>query len=149
MDRRVLAGFALFAMLGFAGIAAAQSLDALKGQAGDLLGAGQSGGGASLLGGLGSGAINPSSAQNVAGVLGYCQQHGYLKSGTAAIKDKLLSKFGGQSQVSQDPGYQQGLGGLLQGGGGQRFDLGSLKGKLAEQVCKKIGEKAVASFLGG
>jgi hypothetical protein len=149
MARRVLGAYVLLAALGFAGIAAAQTLDALKGQAGGWLGSGQSAGGASLLSGLGSGAINPSSAQNVAGVLGYCQQQGYLKSGTAAIKDKLLGKFGGQPQVSQDAGYQQGLGGILQGGGGKRFDLSSLKGKIGEQVCKKIGEKAAASFLGG
>ena len=132
----------LVSALAFASAASAQSLDSLKSAAGDLLG--QKGTSSALpsVSSLGS-------AQNAAGVLGYCQSHGYLPSATDTLKEKLLGKFGGGAgEAAQDKGYQQGLGGILQGGNGQSFNLGDLKGTLAKKLCKHVADKAVSSFLG-
>jgi len=132
----------LAAALAFAGAATAQSLDSLKSAAGNLLG--QKGTTSALpsVSSLGS-------AQNAAGVLGYCQSHGYVPSATDTLKDKLLGGFGGSpSQATQDKGYQQGLGGILQDGNGQSFDLGNLKGTLAKKLCQHVADKATSSFLG-
>lgn len=127
--------------LAFAGASSAQSLDSLKGAAGNLLG--QKGTTSALpsISSLGS-------AQNAAGVLGYCQSQGYLPSATDTLKEKLLGKFGGTSQATQDAGYKQGLAGIVHGGDGQSFDLGSLKGTLAKKLCQHVADKAVSSFLG-
>lgn len=132
----------LAATLAFAAAASAQSLDSLKGAAGNLLG--QKGSSTALpsVSSLGS-------AQNAAGVLGYCQSHGYLPSATDTLKDKLLGSLGGSSaQATQDKGYQQGLNGVLQSGNGQSFDLGSLKGTVAKKLCQSVADKATSSFLG-
>lgn len=132
----------LAAALSLATAASAQDLDSLKSAAGNLLG--QKGTSSALpsLSSLGS-------AQNAAGVLGYCQSHGYLPSATDTLKEKLLGKFGGGTTAAkQDKGYQQGLGGILHGGDGQSFDLGSLKGTLAKKLCKHVADKAVSSFIG-
>ncbi|MEW9623091.1 DUF2501 domain-containing protein [Rhodanobacter geophilus] len=131
----------LVAALAFAGAASAQSLDSLKGTAGNLLGQKGSTSALPSVSSLGS-------AQNAAGVLGYCQSHGYLPSATDTLKDKLLGKFGGSSQATQDKGYQQGLNGVLQGGNGQSFDLGNLKGTVAKKLCQHVADKATSSFLG-
>lgn len=132
----------LVAVLAFAGAASAQDLDSLKSAAGNLLGQKSSTSALPAVSSLGS-------AQNAAGVLGYCQSHGYLPSATDTLKDKLLGKFGGDSaQATQDKGYQQGLAGMLQSGNGQSFDLGSLKGTLAKKLCKHVADKAVSSFIG-
>ena len=129
----------LAAALAFAGTASAQSLDSLKSAAGGLLGQHGSTSALPSLSSLGS-------AQNAAGVLGYCQSHGYLPSATDTLKEKLLGKFGGAATAKQDSGYQQGLGGILQAGNGKSFDLGSLKSGLAKQACKHVADKAVSSF---
>ena len=132
----------LVAALAVAGAASAQSLDSLKGATGNLLGQKGSTSALPSVSSLGS-------AQNAAGVLGYCQSHGYLPSATDALKDKLLGSLGGSpSQAAQDQGYQQGLGGVLQGGNGQSFDLGNLKGTLAKKLCQQVANKATSSFLG-
>ena len=132
----------LAAALAFAGLASAQSLDSLKGAAGNLLGQKGSTSALPSVSSLGS-------AQNAAGVLGYCQSHGYLPSATDTLKDKLLGGLGGSSsQATQDKGYQQGLSGVLQGGNGQSFDLGNLKGTVAKKLCQHVADKATSSFLG-
>ena len=132
----------LAAALAFAGAASAQSLDSLKGAAGNLLGQKGSTPALPSVSSLGS-------AQNAAGVLGYCQSHGYLPSAADTLKDKLLGSLGGSpSQATQDKGYQQGLGGVLQSGNGQSFDLGNLKGTVAKQLCQRVADKATSSFLG-
>ncbi|GAB3785695.1 DUF2501 domain-containing protein [Dyella agri] len=132
----------LAAALVFTGTASAQSLDSLKGAAGNLLGQKGSSSALPSVSSLGS-------AQNAAGVLGYCQSHGYLPSATDTLKDKLLGGLGGSSsQATQDKGYQQGLSGVLQGGNGQSFDLGSLKGTVAKKLCQHVADKATSSFLG-
>lgn len=130
--------------------ASAQSLDSLKESAGSFLSGGsQSATGASLLGTLGSGSFSLASMENVAGVLGYCQEQGYTASATEMAKERLLERIGGQSEASQDSAYQQGLNGILQGADGQSFSLGGLKDRLGEKVCNSVADQAMSSFLGG
>lgn len=138
---------ALFAM---ATTASAQSLDSLKESAGNLFSGGsQSASGASLLGSLGSGSFSLASMENVAGVLGYCQEQGYTSSATEMAKDRLMEQIGGQQEVSQDSAYQQGLSGILKGEGGQSFSLSGLKDQVGEKVCNTVADQAMSSFLGG
>lgn len=143
----------LAAAVATAPLASAQSLDSLKNQASDFLSgqsaSSQTSSGGALLGSLSSGSLNLGSMQNVAGVLGYCQQQGYAKSTTEMVKDKLLGRLGGQQAVSQDSGYQQGLQGILQGEKGQRFNVSSLKSQVGEKVCGTLADQALSSFLGG
>jgi hypothetical protein len=129
-----------FITCAMAGTATAQDLGSLRNTAGNLLGQKSSSSTLPSVSSLGS-------AQNAAGVLGYCQSHGYLPSAPDTLKEKLLGKFGGSSQATQDSGYKQGLSGVLQGGNGQSFDLGNLKGTLAKQMCKHVADKAVSSFV--
>ena len=132
----------LTATIAFAAAASAQSLDSLTSAAGSLLGQKGSTSALPSVSSLGS-------AQNAAGVLGYCQSHGYLPSATDTLKEKLLGKFGGGStEPTRSEGYQQGLNGILQGGNGQNFDLGNLKGTLAKKLCQHVADKAVSSFIG-
>lgn len=131
----------LAAALVFAGSASAQSLGSLKSEAGNLLGHKGTTSALPSLSSLGS-------AQNAAGVLGYCQSHGYLPSATDTVKDKLLGSLGGAAKAKQDPGYQQGLSGILHGGDGQSFKLSSLKGTVAKKLCQHVADKAMSSFLG-
>ncbi|OVZ57188.1 hypothetical protein CDO44_18980 [Pigmentiphaga sp. NML080357] len=137
--------FAALALSLFIGIPAAQAqlLDSVKGALG---GGQQSGGGeGSLLGGLG-GASLPSLGSvgtgNIAGVLGYCAKNNYLGGGAASVKDKLLGKLGGERQASADPGYQEGLSGILGGNSGKKVELGGggLKQQITEKVCDQVLE---------
>jgi hypothetical protein len=128
--------------LAFAAAASAQNLDALKGAAGNLLG--QKSAPTTALPSL----TSLGSAQNAAGVLGYCQSHGYLPSTTDTLKNKLLGSLGAPAQAKQDAGYQQGLSGVLQGGDGQSFNLASLKGTVAKKLCEGVANKAAARLLG-
>lgn len=135
-------------------LASASAFDNLKKGASGLMNSSNSTqsqsslGATSLLQQLGSGSFNLGSMQNVAGVLGYCQQHGYTKSATEQVKNTLLSKIGGQSQAQQSPAYQQGLSGMLQGGQGKQFSLTSLKDQIGTRVCGAIAHQAMSSFLG-
>ncbi len=147
MRMRSIITVALAGSLALASAASAQDLGSLKDKAGGLFG--NSGSGTSLLSGLSSGSVSPSSAKNAAGVLGYCAKQGYAKSATDLVKEKLMSKLGGQQKATQDTGYQKGLTGMLQGSGGKSFDLSSLKGKIAEKVCGMLAKRAASSFLGG
>lgn len=121
--------------------AQAQLLDSVKG----ALGGGQqsSGSGGSLLGGLGGGSL-PSLGSvgtgNIAGVLSYCAKNNYLGGGAASVKDKLLGKLGGEQQARSDPGYQEGLSGILGGNSKQKVELGSggLKQQITEKVCDQV-----------
>ncbi|HEY9568485.1 MAG TPA: DUF2501 domain-containing protein, partial [Thalassobaculum sp.] len=118
--------------LAVAAPAAAQSLNDLS-----KMGAGLGGGGG-LLGALSSGSGSLASPQNAAGVLGYCQEQGYAPDTASMVKDKLLTKVGGQQKASQDSGYLAGLGGVLQGGDGSSLDLGKLKQVAGEKACGVI-----------
>ena len=142
MYRISVRSWLLVTALAFTATASAQNLDALKGAAGNLLG--QKGTSTSALPSLSS----LGSAQNAAGVLGYCQSHGYLPSATETLKNKLLGSLGAPAQAKQDAGYQQGLSGMLQGGDGQSFNLASLKGTIAKKLCESVADKATAHFLG-
>lgn len=106
-------------------------------------------GDAALLGSLSSGSTSLASPQNAAGALAYCQKQGYAPDAATTVKDKLLSKVGGQQKASQDSGYLAGLGGVLQGGDGSSFDLAKLKDVAGKKVCGAIADRAVSSFLGG
>jgi hypothetical protein len=130
---------------------AAQSLNDLSKIGGGLL-SGQSSSsssGGSLLSGLASGSTSLASPQNAAGALTYCQQQGYAPDAATTVKDRLLSKIGGQSAASQDSGYLSGLSGILQAGDGGSFDLSKLKDVIGRKVCGAIADRAVSSFLGG
>ncbi len=124
----------------------AQSLDSLKSKAGGLLGS-HSDSSSSLIASGSSPSLG--SAQNAAGVLSYCQKQGYLPSAQSTLKDKLLGSLGGSQKASEDAGYQDGAKGLLKGSNGQTFDLGNIKGKIAQKLCKSVADKAASSFLGG
>lgn len=147
MRTRSITTVALAASLAVASAASAQDLGSLKDRAGGLFG--NAGSGSSLLSGLSSGSVSPASANNAAGVLGYCAKQGYAKSAADSVKEKLMGKLGGQQEATQDQSYQKGLGGMLQGSDGKSFDLGSLKGKIAEKVCGMLAKRAASSFLGG
>jgi len=151
MNLRLLSAALLTASIAASPMASAFSFDSVKKNAGEMM-SGQSSqntGGASLLSSLGSGSMNLGSMQNVAGVLGYCQDQGYTESTTDKVKNSLLEKVGGQSQVKEDDSYQQGLSGLLQGGDGQTFSLTNLKDQVGKKACGMITDKAMSSFLGG
>jgi hypothetical protein len=84
------------------------------------------------------------SVGNVAGLLQYCITNNYLGGDDpAAIKDKLLGKLPGGGQ-SRDPGYSDGMKGLLHGSNGESMDLGSgaLKAQIAKRVCDAVLSQA-------
>ncbi|MGC6387035.1 DUF2501 domain-containing protein [Ewingella sp. S1.OA.A_B6] len=93
-------------------------------------------------------ALTAKSATNAAGILQYCVKNNVLsQTSTEGVKDKLLSKLGIQSASgAQSQDYQNGLGGLLQTGKGQTFDLNNLGGGLT-QVKEKVKQKACDEVL--
>lgn len=153
MNLRILPATLVVTSMTFSSLAMALDLDSVKEGASMLSGqSSQDAGstsGASLLSSLGSGSFDLGSMQNVAGVLGYCQEQGYTESATDQVKNSLMEKLGGESQAADDDGYQQGLNGVLQGSDGQSFDLGSLKDQVGERVCASVADQATSSFLGG
>lgn len=133
-------------------LASANAFDNLKRGASGLMNssdaAQNAAGGGALLRQLGSGSFNLVSMQNVAGVLGYCQKQGYTQGAAERVKNSLLSKLGGQSQVEESADYQQGLAGVLKGGQGNHLNLADLKDRLGTRVCGAVADRAVSSFLG-
>ena len=115
MNKQFACAAGLVAIVGFAPLSSAASLDSMKDEAGSLLSGQSDSSSGSLLSSLSSGSFDLGSMSNVAGVLGYCQEQGYSKSATQTVKDKLLGKLGGQQEASQDEGYKQGLEGILKG----------------------------------
>ncbi|MDX3907293.1 MAG: DUF2501 domain-containing protein [Pigmentiphaga sp.] len=119
-----------------------QLLDSVKGALG---GSQQSAGSAgdSILGGLGGSSL-PSlgsvGSGNIAGVLTYCAKNNYLGGGASSVKDKILGQLGGEQQAQSDPGYQEGLSGILGGNSGKKVELGGggLKQQLTEKVCDQV-----------
>ena len=132
------------ALLGssFSPPATAQSLDALKGA---ISGGKDAAGGGSALGGLAGGGI-PSLGSvgtgNLTGLLGYCAKNNLLGGDAAGVKDKLLGKLGGEEKAQSDPGYQEGLKGIVGGNSDKKFDLGSstagVKSQITEKVCDEV-----------
>lgn len=130
----------------------AQLLDALKGALGNhnatsgsaSAASSQSSGGLGALSGLGDQlslpAMGSASAGNVAGVLTFCMKNNYLGSnGVAGIKDKLLGKLGGQKQAVVDPGYADGVKGII-GGGNNKLDLSNMRQQVTDKACEKVLE---------
>ena len=122
--------------------AGAQSLDALKGA---ISGGKDAAGGASGLGGLAGGGI-PSLGSvgtgNLTGLLGYCAKNNLLGGDAAGVKDKLMGKLGGEEKAQADPGYQEGLKGIVGGSSDKKFDLGGAnaggKSQITEKVCDEV-----------
>jgi hypothetical protein len=120
---------------------------AAQAQLGDLLKSQSSQGSSGLgsLGGLGSAlsgqSISSGNLGNIAGVLQFCIKNNYLGGGDASsVKNGLLGKLSGGSQTS-DPGYGQGVQGLLDSGSGKTVDLsgsGGLKSEITKKICDKV-----------
>jgi len=109
----------------------AQLLDSVKG----ALGGGQAGTSMPDLGSVGTG--------NVAGVVTYCAKNNYLGGDAASVKDKLIGQLGGEQQAQSDPGYREGLGGVLGGQSSSKMDLGGgggLKDQITRKVCDQVLE---------
>jgi hypothetical protein len=118
----------------------AQLTDALEGAIG---GGSSSSSGGSLLEGLGGQsvpALDKVGLGNIAGVLEYCAKNNFLGGNTGGLKDQLLGKLGGEEKAQSDPGYQEGLGGILGGDSGQKVELGNsgLKQQLTDKVCEEV-----------
>lgn len=135
--------------------AQASALDELKGAVSGLSNSSGSSGAASALSGgslldhLGGGAAGLASPQNIAGVLAYCQAHGYAPSASQTVKDKLMSKLGLQQPQNQTAEYKEGLSGMLQDGKGGGFDLSKVKDTVAKKACGMVADHAASSLLGG
>jgi hypothetical protein len=140
--------------------AQAQLLDAVKGAVGggsSSTGSAASSSGGGLLGGLGGlggaagGAAMPSLSSvgtgNLTGVLTYCMQNKYVSGSEAtSVQSQLMNKLGGQSKAQSDPGYKQGLSGILGGNSGQTMDLtgsgnssnGGIKQQVTDAACEQV-----------
>lgn len=100
----------------------------LKGMAGSL--SGQS---------LASGSMG-----NVAGLLQFCVTNNYLGGeDTNPIQEKLMNKLPGGTR-STDPGYTDGLKGLLHAKDGKQLDLssGGLQAQVTKQACDVVLSQA-------
>jgi len=117
-------------------LAAALPLVAAHAQLGGMLG--KAGHGADLKGlaGMAGAPLASGSMGNVAGLLQYCIGKNYL-SGDAAgpVKDQLVGKLPGGSQT-HDPGYADGVKGLLHGNTGKVVDLSGGAGMTADLTRK-------------
>lgn len=132
---------AVIALLALAASASAVDLDSLKKTLGTKQESSQSNGLASSLGGMAMPVISGDTAGNAAGVLGYCVKRKYLSgNAVASVKDKLLSKFGlgTPARAEQDPGYRDGLQGVLQGKDGHAFNLDKVSDKLKDKGCEYV-----------
>lgn len=122
-------------------LAHAQLLDTVKGALGGQQQSGASSAG-SLLGGTSGQMPSLSSVGtgNLTGVIEYCAKNNYLGGGASGVKDKLMEKLGGTQQAKKDPGYQEGLSGVLGGNSGQKMDLSGdgLKKQVTEKVCDQV-----------
>ncbi|TEA79539.1 DUF2501 domain-containing protein [Allopusillimonas ginsengisoli] len=142
---RRIAYFSATVLIGLAGASQAQLLDSVKGALGSNQSASEPASGG-LLGGLGSagGLSIPSLGSvgtgNLTGVLSYCAKNNYLGSDAEGVKDKLLNQLGGTQSAQSDPGYQQGVAGILGGDSDQQVDLSGdgLKKQLTEKVCDQV-----------
>lgn len=98
-------------------------------------------GGLGGLGGLAGNSLGSASTSNVTGLMTYCVKNNYLGGGDASsIKDSLMGKLGGEKKASSDSGYLSGAKGILDGGGGQKVELGGggMKEELTKKVCDQV-----------
>jgi hypothetical protein len=96
------------------------------------------------------------SAGNAAGVIEYCMKNNFLGGDASGVRDQLIGKLGGEEKAKADPGYEEGVKGMLAGGDGKATDLSSLgggggaaggalgdmKGKLTKQACNAVLDNA-------
>jgi hypothetical protein len=99
--------------------------------------------------GMASSPLASGSMGNVAGLLQYCIGNNYVNAeGAAPVKDRLMGKLPEGAQ-NQDPGYSDGLKGLLHGSNGNLMDLskgGGLTADVTKQACDTVLAQA-KSFL--
>jgi hypothetical protein len=89
-----------------------------------MLGKGSHGTDLKGLAGMANAPMTSSGMGNVAGLLQYCIGNNYLSgAGAGSVKDQLMGKLPGGAQT-QDPGYSDGVKGLLHGSNGNLMDLG-------------------------
>lgn len=134
--KRVLATLVFVSVIGMSPAWAVQGSDALK-----SLGGGDSG----------FSSLTSGSLSNATGVIEFCIRNNYLGGDAAtSMKDKLLGKLGGaETPKEEDPGYADGLKGLIKSGDGKSVDLSKnkgLKAKITEKACATVLEQA-KSFL--
>lgn len=140
---RTLAFAGLFSLMSI-GQAQALSLDSVTEQAGDMVSGGEGGG---LLSSLSSGSFSSGSLTNLTGVIGYCQENGYLDSSADIAKNQVMEQLGVSSEPTDDSDYQAGLSGILQGDG-ESFNLTSLGDTVGEKACGMVADQAM-SIAGG
>lgn len=139
--------------IALSGPTVADMLGGLKNQAAERLLGGSvattTGGGALGLGDLSSSlglhSLGGEATSNMAGILQYCVKNKYLSmTNTDQVKDQLLDKLGlgDQAEQQKDPGYQQGVAGILSGKDGSTFDLSNVKGDLKDKACDYVLENA-------
>jgi hypothetical protein len=99
--------------------------------------------------GMGGSSLTSGSMGNVAGLLQYCIGNNYLSGdGATSVKDQLMGKLPGGSQT-QDPGYSDGLKGMLHSSQGKQMDLssgGGMKAEVTKKACETVLSQA-KSFL--
>ena len=106
-------------------------------------------------GGMDVSSLASGSAGNAAGVIEYCMKNNFLGGDASGVKDQLMGKLGGEEKAKADPGYEEGVKGMLAGGDGKATDLSSLgggdaaggalgdmKGKLTKQACSAVLDNA-------
>jgi hypothetical protein len=105
-------------------VAASLPIATAHAQMGGMMGQGGSQGGLKgMAGGLSGQSLTSSSMGNVAGLLQYCVSNNYLGGEDAnSAKEKLTGKLPGGT-ASKDPGYNDGLKGLLHSSDGRQVDL--------------------------
>lgn len=88
--------------------------------------------------------LSSGSLGNVAGLLQYCITNNFLGGeGVSSVQDKLMAKVPGGSK-STDPGYNDGLKGVLHSSEGNKMDLsgGGMKAELTKKACDTILSQA-------
>jgi hypothetical protein len=99
--------------------------------------------------GMASSPLASGSMGNVAGLLQYCIGNNYVsEEGATTVKDQLMGKLP-EGEQTKDPGYHDGVKGLLHGNNGNLMDL-SKGGGLTADVTKKACDTVLAqakSFL--
>jgi hypothetical protein len=90
--------------------------------------------------GMAGQSMSSSSLGNVTGLLQYCVTNNYVGGEDVnSVQDKLTSKLPGGSK-SQDPGYNDGLKGVLHGSNGNNVNLaeGGVQDDIKRKVCDTV-----------
>ena len=114
-------------LVGLAGLALLAALPALgSAQLEGMLGKSGHGTGLKGMAGMASSPMTSGSMGNVAGLLQYCIGNNVLSADSAGpVKDQLMGKLPGGGQ-NKDPGYSDGMKGLLHGSNGNLMDLNAV-----------------------